>query len=323
MMDRTDLDGLAALLPMHLLVTDRGEIRSAGSTLAKLIGGHAQFETCFAPVHLHGDGGDFGQIAPRIRAGQRLTLRLRDHPTILLRGHGAGWRGGFVMNLGFGITLAPAIRAFSLTDADFAPADLAMEFLFLHEANQAVLAELGRANRRLEEAFEQAEIRSMTDPLTGLLNRRGFELALEGALRNATAVPFALAQLDLDFFKQVNDVHGHAAGDDVLRHVAQILRTETRAADRVARTGGDEFLLLLSRPGGPEQLLGLSRRIIRRIEEPIPAGDALCRVSASLGFVRSAEHGPTDPEAMLARADAALYEAKRAGRGTARVAGQG
>ena len=227
------------------------------------------------------------------------------------------------MNLGFGITLAQAIRSFSLTDADFAPADLAMEFLFLHEANQAVLAELGRANRRLEAAFEAAETRSMTDPLTGLLNRRGFELALQAAWRNAGAVPFALAQLDLDFFKQVNDIHGHAAGDDVLRHVAQILRTETRSADRVARTGGDEFLLLLMRPGGAEQLLGLSRRIIRRIEEPIPAGDALCRVSASLGFVRSAEHALSDPDAMLAAADAALYEAKRAGRGMARAASPG
>ena len=280
-MGDTDLDGLGALLPMHLLVAEGGAIRSAGSTLAKLIGGHDRFETCLAPVHLHGMPEGFAHLAPRIRAGQRLTLRLRDHPAILLRGHGVPWGGGFLMNLGFGITLAQAIRSFSLTDADFAPADLAMEFLFLHEANQAVLAELGRANRRLEAAFEAAETRSMTDPLTGLLNRRGFELALQTAWRNAGAVPFALAQLDLDFFKQVNDIHGHAAGDDVLRHVAQILRTETRSADRVARTGGDEFLLLLMRPGGAEQLLGLSRRIIRRIEEPIPAGDALCRVSAS------------------------------------------
>ena len=322
-MGDTDLDGLGALLPMHLLVAEGGAIRSAGSTLAKLIGGHDRFETCLAPVHLHGMPEGFAHLAPRIRAGQRLTLRLRDHPAILLRGHGVPWDGGFLMNLGFGITLAQAIRSFSLTDADFAPADLAMEFLFLHEANQAVLAELGRANRRLEAAFEAAETRSMTDPLTGLLNRRGLELALQAAWRNAGAVPFALAQLDLDFFKQVNDIHGHAAGDDVLRHVAQILRTETRSADRVARTGGDEFLLLLMRPGGAEQLLGLSRRIIRRIEEPIPAGDALCRVSASLGFVRSAEHALADPDAMLAAADAALYEAKRAGRGMARAASPG
>lgn len=311
---------LNALLPMHLHLSSAGQIVSAGPTLRKMIGAGACPDTCFQIERPHVEATGWTGLAGHVLAGSRVFLRLRAAPGIGLRGHGVAFQGGVLMNLGFGISLVEAVRHFSLTDADFVASDLAMEFLFIHEANRAVMGELGRANRRLEEAREAAETLALTDPLTGLMNRRGFEAALDLAVRNAASAPFSLAQLDLDHFKQVNDTHGHAAGDEVLQHVAQILRSETRAADRIARAGGDEFLLLLAGPGSPEHLAGLGNRIIRRIELPIELADATCHVSASIGFSQSQDYTVLDPAQMLSDADQALYAVKQNGRGASRLA---
>ena len=306
------------LLPMHLRLCPEGHIRSAGPTLARILGDERDFDRCFIVDRPAGESR--AGVVARVLQGGRVFLRLRNTPTVTLRGHGVALSDGLLMNLGFGISLVEAVRQFSLTDADFAPADLAMEFLFIHEANRAVMGELARANRRLDEAREAAQALALTDPLTGLLNRRGFEAALEMAARNAANVPFALAQIDLDHFKEVNDSHGHAAGDEVLQHVAQILRGETRASDRVARTGGDEFLLLLTGSSRASDLENLGRRIIRRIERPIELADATCHVSASIGFSQSRHYADLDVGRMLADADAALYAVKESGRGAIRLA---
>lgn len=306
-----------ALLPMHLHLCAQGNILSTGPTLSRILGGERDFDRCFIVDRPAGEGR--AGVVARVLEGGRVLLRLRDAPAITLRGHGVALGEGLLMNLGFGIALVDAVRHFSLTDADFAPADLAMELLFIHEANRAVMGELARANSRLEEAREAAQALALTDPLTGLLNRRGFEAALEIAARNAGSVPFALAQIDLDRFKEVNDQHGHAAGDEVLQHVAQILRSETRASDRVARTGGDEFLLLLPGSSRVSDLENLGRRIIRRIEQPIEVADAVCQVSASIGFSQSRDYAILDLSQMLADADAALYAVKENGRGAIRL----
>lgn len=312
-----DLD---ALLPMHLRLSNTGRIVSAGPTLRKMIGPSACPETCFLIERPRVEAAGWIGLADHVTQGARVFLRLCAAPHISLRGHGIAFQDGVLMNLGFGISLVEAVHHFSLTDADFVASDLAMEFLFIHEANRAVMGELGRANRRLEEAREAAETLALTDPLTGLLNRRGFEAVLEQAARNAAIAPFSLAQMDLDHFKQVNDRHGHAAGDEVLQHVAQILRSEMRAADRIARIGGDEFLILLAGPGSADDLAGLGRRVIRRIERPIELADAICQVSASIGFSRSSDYVLVDTAQMLADADAALYAVKQNGRGASRLA---
>lgn len=317
--DMLDLD---ALLPMHLHLAADGGIASAGRTLRRLIGAETCPKTCFQIERPHSQDQGWPQLVEHAVAGARVFLRLRDAPGISLRGHGTAFRGGVLMNLGFGISLVEAVRHFSLTDADFVASDLAMEFLFIHEANRAVMGELGRANHRLDEAREAAETLALTDPLTGLLNRRGFQAALELAARQAAMSPFSLAQIDLDHFKLVNDSHGHAAGDEVLQHVAQILRTETRAADRIARVGGDEFLLLLAGPGGPDDLASLARRIIHRIEMPIELSGATCLISASMGFSQSGDYATVDTVQMLMDADAALYAVKQSGRGAGRLAAE-
>ncbi|MFT4012883.1 MAG: GGDEF domain-containing protein [Paracoccus sp. (in: a-proteobacteria)] len=309
------LDALHALLPMHLLLDPDGTIVSAGRTIRKIIGPARWIGDCLTierPVCR-----DLRDGWPRMLAGCRILLRPLSAPEVPLRGQATAMSGGLLLNLGFGIALVDAIRRFSLTDADFVPSDLAMEFLFLHEANRAVMTELARANNRLEEAREAAQTLALTDPLTGLLNRRGFESCLDEAVRQAAIHPFALAHMDLDHFKQVNDRLGHQAGDDVLQQVAQILRVETRSSDRVARMGGDEFLILLSGNGSPDDLQLLGRRIIHRISATVEIDNLCCGVSASLGFARSSDYPSPCAETMLADADAALYAVKVSGRGDA------
>lgn len=222
---------------------------------------------------------------------------------------------GLLLDLSFGIAVAEAVRAHDLTDSDFAATDLAVELLYLQEANAAVLAELGRVNQSLVAAKSNAEEQALTDTLTGLRNRRAMDRALDRATR--TGQPFGLMHLDLDYFKQVNDTYGHAAGDHVLAEVARALREETRAGDIVARVGGDEFLLLFPGLTDPTVLSGIATRIIRRLEVPIVWEGRLCRLSASIGFTASTLYPRPEPDRLLSDADSALYTSKRAGRGRA------
>ena len=153
-----------------------------------------------------------------------------------------------------------------------------------------------------------------TDPLTGLLNRRGMDDAL--ALWQAAQCPFAALALDIDHFKRVNDVHGHAVGDQVLQRLAQLMRESARGDDVLCRVGGEEFLMLL--PGvsleAAEQVAQRLRALLERTDIA-PVG----RITLSLGVARWPQHGST-AGAVLEAADAALYEAKRTGRNRVVVA---
>ena len=157
--------------------------------------------------------------------------------------------------------------------------------------------------------------RSAEDALTGLPNRRAFEEALAREVARARRVraPLGLVALDVDHFKRVNDTHGHAAGDAVLREVAARIAAAARAGDLVARIGGEEFAALL---GGADLSAAAeaAERIRARVREApvaVAAGLALAvTVSAGVAALEPGEDGA----ALLARADARLYEAKRAGR---------
>ncbi len=156
------------------------------------------------------------------------------------------------------------------------------------------------------------------DPLTGLPNRallrEHLELSLARARRKGEAV--ALLYLDLDDFKLVNDSLGHGAGDELLIDVALGLRERTRATDLLARQGGDEFLVLLSdldAEGAEEAARAAAASVLGALADPFRIGGAEFHIGASVGvslFPRDAE----DPEALLKHADAAMYEAKAAGR---------
>lgn len=158
---------------------------------------------------------------------------------------------------------------------------------------------------------------AVTDPLTGLYNRRYALPQLERLARQQAAAgrPFAVLLLDLDHFKRVNDRCGHGAGDRVLVEVADRLRGALDTSDLAARIGGEEFLVVLPETGA-ESACSTARRLCRLIEAtPFSgAGDLALTVSIGIALGGSAGTPPQSPEALLARADGALYEAKQAGR---------
>ena len=314
-----DKAALDALMPMHLRIGADCRVISVGPTLAGIAPDAALAEMKFDDVctvlrpRPTGPG-----CSPGSYVGRRLHVALRAQPDTVLRGHlialpdGSGW----LMNLSFGIGATQAVRNHSLTSSDFAPTDLTVELLYLAEVKAAVTAELAALNRRLESARLAAETQALTDPLTGLANRRAFDEGLAGALYSAgRGQPFALVHLDLDYFKSVNDTLGHAAGDAVLARVAAVLRAETRRHDLVARVGGDEFMLILRQPNGECAVAGLCRRIIAGLEVPVPFEGVIARISGSLGVVQSDDYPGGSAETLIADADNALYAAKRAGRG--------
>ncbi|MGI9612604.1 MAG: sensor domain-containing diguanylate cyclase [Acidimicrobiales bacterium] len=188
----------------------------------------------------------------------------------------------------------------------------------------ATIVQGDRDVQELEMRNEQLKQEASTDALTGLANRGQFDQKLAlllGAnpheLGDEQAV--GLLILDLDHFKSVNDTHGHAVGDEVLRAVGLVLDRATRGTDLAARYGGEEFVVLL-RGVTPVQFEMIAERIrilVTEIEIRLAGGEDL-RVSASLGGARYGEKGAHETgHELITRADARLYEAKRAGRNRA------
>jgi diguanylate cyclase (GGDEF)-like protein len=171
--------------------------------------------------------------------------------------------------------------------------------------------QLDAVNETLRERNEELERLSASDSLTGLSNRRILTQRLSEELLRSQRQnhSFTVVMLDVDHFKKYNDAHGHPAGDEVLKRVANILRTSTRAGDCTARYGGEEFAVLLSGKGA-EEATQLAERIRERVaEEEFTAG----RITISAGIAEFPHHGHT-AEAVISSADEALYQAKRDGR---------
>nr|WP_289624686.1 EAL domain-containing protein [Sinorhizobium sp. 7-81] len=173
-------------------------------------------------------------------------------------------------------------------------------------------------------ALKQAESRNhaqaITDHLTGLLNRQGFESALDDAIRNADACGMQLACLfiDLDRFKWINDNFGHAAGDAVLRRTVELIRTTLGADDVMSRLGGDEFAILVAATDVAALASEIGERIVAALREPMPIAGNELSVSASVGVSVYPTHAANASDLLL-NADMAMYARKRDGKNGLRI----
>lgn len=186
---------------------------------------------------------------------------------------------------------------------------------------KAQLAESTREIEALKNEIIKAKDEALSDGLTGLINRKGFDIALAACIAGAKAQGTSLLIADIDFFKRINDTYGHLFGDKVIQAVSQILKAHAKETQTAARYGGEEFVLLL-----PETSLEEAQRIadkIRATVEKISIKNSLkneniANITISLG-VASYTQGESMTE-FVARADSALYQSKNAGRNRVSIA---
>jgi diguanylate cyclase (GGDEF)-like protein len=246
------------------------------------------------------------------------SASLAKHPELLTQD---GGEDSDANNERFPMAIVPLIiqerfmGALQVTAADLSRAWEENELLLLRTVADQVAVAVNHAN-----LFAQIQQQALTDPLTGCYNRRSFEMQLDKELLMAkrSHQPLSLVMLDLDKLKQLNDSAGHDAGDAALRKLAECFREELRGVDTAARLGGDEFVLILPQAYAEGALIVAERLRLRIAEIEIPGFGNL---SASIGIAAFSAHGTSRADLVLA-ADAALYNAKRAGRNRACVAEQ-
>jgi diguanylate cyclase (GGDEF)-like protein len=185
--------------------------------------------------------------------------------------------------------------------------------IFMHIAVLRTAARHHAAQRAMQERDTLHSL-AHSDPLTGLLNRRGLDEALKGAMSRVTPDRIlALYVLDLDGFKPVNDQFGHDVGDQLLLVAAQRLRGSVRSGDGVARVGGDEFVVMAAGLANAGQAEELGMKLIEAFRSPFALHERTCSVSATVGYALSPPL-ERDPAALLKAADAAMYAGKERGK---------
>lgn len=210
-------------------------------------------------------------------------------------------------------------------DGDVRHADVSAEAVLVDGTVRSLfgivqdITEYVETERNLEASREEALVLAETDALTALPNRRRILHAIDAALQEAalSGAPLSVAMFDIDHFKKVNDVHGHAAGDAVLRRVAASAKGAVRRSDLVGRLGGEEFIVLL--PSADQAVaMEIAERIRRDIETGGTDGPTDPKVTTSVGVAIFA--GEENVAALIHRADLALYQAKSEGRNASRLA---
>ena len=185
-----------------------------------------------------------------------------------------------------------------------------------------VLAGLIFQSKKRQKLFEQMlnstsalTIMANNDALTGLPNRRLLEDRMEQALKEAGRADnmVAVLFLDLDYFKVVNDTHGHVMGDQLLKKAAERLTNLLRAEDTVARVGGDEFVILLAKINDEQQLMATAEKVINELDKPFYIAEKTLQVDVSIGIALYPQHDDKASQ-LIKHADDAMYVAKRQGR---------
>jgi diguanylate cyclase len=195
--------------------------------------------------------------------------------------------------------------------------ELTAEMIERTAVAEAQLKARGKAISHLKSRLAQSQKQALSDPLTNLPNRRAFDICLKSAMDHAHAggFPLSVAFCDIDFFKRINDTHGHATGDRVIHHVGEILHRTASASVHVARHGGEEFALVFEK-----QTVAQATTLLDRVRAQLSAKNMIAKdtmrpigevtLSAGVAQLQSGESST----ALLARADHALYEAKNSGR---------
>jgi len=192
----------------------------------------------------------------------------------------------------------------------------AMDFLVKAEFTPRMLARSVRYARKLGDTLEQLRLLSIHDGLTGLKNRREFERLLTEEWQRCARFerPFALVVCDIDHFKRINDTYGHAAGDVVLKHVANLLAGQIRTVDHLARVGGEEFAIIMVETNLVDARMTMERLLVLLQESPcsLPENGTVT-VTLSAGIAMMPDDADTT-QGIFEAADKALYTAKRTGR---------
>jgi diguanylate cyclase (GGDEF)-like protein len=221
-----------------------------------------------------------------------------------------------------GVTSLPRLRGSSeVIHLSTSLRSLLLRIGFVERLTQEAEAKAAEEAKKFEHDIASLRKLAETDPLTNLLNRRAFMDAAADAMRYYQRYGRAIATLvvDIDHFKRVNDVHGHAAGDAVIRRIGELIAQTLRETDKVARFGGEEFVVLL-REVGEHDAHELAERIRLVIAESrIPFGGKELGVTVSIGCAAITAHD-RDIEELIERADRALYAAKGSGRNCIRLA---
>src|ERR1700687_2414416 len=218
------------------------------------------------------------------------------------------------------VTANPAhkLRALQAGAKDFIskPFDLAEVLMRVHNMLEVRLLHAATLDHG-----KMLEALALTDPLTGLANRRllaeRLSMAIVHARRNTSTM--AVVYLDLDGFKQINNTLGHDAGDILLKMVAARLTATVREEDTVARLGGDEFVIALWHISSPDDAPTVALKVIRAVTQPYVLQGQTLRVTTSVGVSVYPIHGE-DADTLMKCADLAMYEAKRAGKNAYRIA---
>jgi diguanylate cyclase (GGDEF)-like protein len=184
----------------------------------------------------------------------------------------------------------------------------------LQNSERVLEQRVAERTQALEEANQRLSEQAMRDPLTGLANRTALQQHLSQALsRNQRRQELlAVMLIDLDGFKPINDLYGHGFGDLVLAQVAQRLNLQMRESDLAARLGGDEFVMVCESVQSAEAVQQLAERLLDRLNQPMTLEGHTVHVAASIGIALS--HDEDDTKTLIRRADAAMYQAKAAGR---------
>ena len=242
-------------------------------------------------------------------AGSVITVAMITFASILVISLGSGMYITEELHLSY-VNLTIIILCLGL-----APHYIGLALQQLEETNANLEQRVKERTQELAETYKKMEIMAYTDELTGLTNRRAFYHKLEDELKRANRIghPFALAMLDLDRFKAINDTYGHQVGDAVIKAFSEVVRNDIRAVDVAARWGGEEFVILFPVTTLEDAWNSLERIRQNFSQRLITLPDGAFNVTVSVGLTQYLS--PEDSAVhIIARADEALYRAKHEGR---------